>query len=376
MAVSRKRFSVSTLSADSSVIWDTNLENAPGDCGNGSARISPCETHLRTQYHFAAIIGHHESIISILKIVSQVADTSATVLIQGESGTGKELVARSLHDNSRRRSKPFVPINCGAMPENLLETELFGHVRGAFTGAVRDNPGWLQRADGGTIFLDEVCEMSPSLQVKLLRVLQTGDYSPVGNTQHRTCDVRVVAATNKDLRALVKQGRFRDDLFYRLNVIDIEMPRLAQRRSDISLLVAHFVEVYAKQFGKANVRFSDDALALLLAHDFPGNVRELENIVQRGVALTEDALIRSDHLPLCVTEPLHGRSAGQSFSAFKVSKQRVVERFEREYVKDCLMVTQGNISNAANLAGIDIKNFYTKMKKYEIDAHSFKVQAD
>ena len=195
--------------------------------------LNTLEMELRSNYRFEFIVGHHPSMIKNLKLVSQIADTDATVLIIGESGTGKELIARALHYNCKRQDSPFVTINCGALPESLLESELFGHVKGAFTGAIKDKPGWFESANGGTIFLDEVCEMSPALQVKLLRILQTGDYSPVGSAENRKCSVRFVAATNQDLLAFVHEGKFREDLYFRLNVIDIELPPLRERKSDI-----------------------------------------------------------------------------------------------------------------------------------------------
>ncbi|NOZ69367.1 MAG: sigma-54-dependent Fis family transcriptional regulator [Deferribacteres bacterium] len=251
------------------------------------------EAELRSRCYFESILGHHHGIIEVLKFISRAADTDAAVLIRGESGTGKELVARALHTNSRRRERPFVPVNCGALPESLLETEMFGHVRGAFTGAVRDRAGWFERADAGTIFLDEVSEMPPALQVKLLRVLQSGEYSRVGSTEIRRCDVRILTATNADMQHLVKEGKFRGDLYYRINILDIEIPPLRERRSDIPLLVRHYLKIYGTRHGRDILRMGRDAEALLLSYDFPGNVRELENIIQRAVILSRTALLSS-----------------------------------------------------------------------------------
>ena len=199
-------------------------------------RVSELESELRSKYDFEAIIGHDPRMMKILKLVTRIADTDATILIQGASGTGKELIAQALHNHSSRREKPFVPVNCGALPETLIESELFGHTRGAFTGAVRDKPGWFERAEGGSIFLDEISEVAPELQVRLLRILQTGEYSRLGSTEIQYCDVRIIAATNRDLTELMKAGKFREDLFYRLNVIDIELPALRERKGDMGVL--------------------------------------------------------------------------------------------------------------------------------------------
>jgi len=230
------------------------------------------EKNLRSRYRFEFIVGHHPKMIKNLKLVSQIADTDATVLIQGESGTGKELIAHAIHYNSKRQDNPFVTINCGALPESLLESELFGHVKGAFTGAIKDKAGWFESARDGTIFLDEVCEMTCELQVKLLRILQTGEYTPVGSTENRKCNVRFVAATNKDLLALVHEGKFREDLYFRLNVIDLELPPLRERKSDIHLLIQHFMHLYTLKCEKKDVNISKDTEGLLLAYNFPGDV--------------------------------------------------------------------------------------------------------
>ncbi|MBN1349179.1 sigma-54-dependent Fis family transcriptional regulator, partial [candidate division KSB1 bacterium] len=251
---------------------------------------------LRRNYQFGEFVGNHPKVVEIMNLVAQIADTDATVLIEGESGTGKELIARALHFNSSRKQKKMLAINCGALPETLLESELFGHLRGAFTGATTDKKGKFEIADGGTIFLDEIAEMSPMLQVKLLRILQTGEYSPVGCADVRKCDVRIIAASNKDLKKLVKDSKFRDDLYYRLNIIRLQLPPLRERRSDIMFLAKHFLDFYSRQFGKHNLEFSKATERFLLNYDYPGNVRELENIVQRAVLLTKSNLIGIDLL--------------------------------------------------------------------------------
>jgi Nif-specific regulatory protein len=346
-------------------------------------RIGALSDELRGRYDFGAIIGQDPKILAVLKLVSQVADSDATILIGGESGTGKELVARALHFNSRRRAKPFVPVNCGALPENLLESELFGHVRGAFTGAVRDNPGWFERAEGGTLLLDEVGELTPSLQVKLLRVLENGEYSRVGSTQIQRADVRIVAASNRDLNVLVREGKVRQDFLYRLNVVEVRLPSLRERRSDLPLLIRHFLGSLGgrrgetSDSGKARKRLAPEAEALLLAYDWPGNIRELQNVIQRALLLAEGPVIEERHLPDGLRElrpllpPLEGE-AGPAASGFREAKQRVVERFERDYIGRCLREARGNISQAAKAAGIDYKNFYIKMQQLGIDPGEFK----
>ncbi len=246
---------------------------------------------------FAGIIGRSPAMLEVFRLVETVCRTNSTVLISGESGTGKELVAHAIHRLSLRRDKPFVAVNCGAMPEALLESELFGHVRGAFTGADKDKKGLLEAADGGTVFLDEIGEMPPTMQVKLLRVLQERKYRRVGGTEEAAANIRVIAATNRDLPAQVGEGRFREDLFYRLNVIPVQMPALRERVDDIPLIAEHFLAKYAGEMGKAIDGFAPEALAMLKAYPWPGNVRELENVVERAVALGAAPRIEAPTLP-------------------------------------------------------------------------------
>jgi len=336
-------------------------------------QIASLEAELRSQYQFDAIISHSPKMMEILKIVSQVANTLATVLIQGESGTGKELVARSIHYNSNRRNNPFVPINCGALPENLLESELFGHVKGAFTGSVTDRAGWFETANGGTIFLDEVSEMTPALQVKFLRVLQTGEYSRVGSREIRQVDVRVVAATNQNLQKLITDGKFREDLFYRINVIDIELPPLRDRKCDIPILAKHFINIFCEKYKKDELHLSRDAAAYLLTYDFPGNIRELENAMQRAVALAAENIITPEHLPASISSSLPITGEMKELSTLTETKRRAAEQAEREFVTDCLRATTGRIRKAAKMAGVDASNFYKIMKKHKINPTAFKI---
>ena len=329
-------------------------------------RLEAAETELRRKYDFSAIIGQHPTMIKTLKMISQIAEADATVLIYGESGTGKELVARALHFNSSRKDKPFVPINCSAFQENLIESELFGHVRGAFTGAVRDKIGWFQRANGGTIFLDEISEMAPALQAKLLRVLQSGEFSPVGSAKLLKSSVRIIAATNRDLPTLVQQGSFREDLYYRLNVIDIPLPPLRDRKSDIPLLIRHFV----KTLGQGQ-SLSQSAMNALLNYDYPGNIRELQNIIERAIILSQGGLIDVDHLPPLIVIKGSSVSHPQDLTLTQ-AKRAAAQQAEQEYAVQCLRASRGHITNAAKRAGVDVSDFHKILKKHGIRASDFK----
>jgi transcriptional regulator with GAF, ATPase, and Fis domain len=334
-------------------------------------RVEVLDRELRRQYRFEGIIGCDPSLVDALQRVAQVAPAEVSLLIEGESGTGKELIARAVHANSPRRRGPFVPVNCGALPETLLDAELFGHVRGAFTGAVGDRAGWFERARGGTLFLDEVGEMSPALQVKLLRVLETGDYARVGSSAVQRADVRVVAATHRSLEEMVQAGTFRGDLLYRLKVVEVRVPALRQRRSDILLLARHFLRRQAP--GGEAKRLSPEAEAALTSYDFPGNVRELSNLMQRAALLSHGPTIAVEDLPASVRErkavPRSGDWQGLNFPE---AKRRAVEQFERTYLVDRLRASRGNISRAARASGIDVKNFHVKMTRLGIDPRRFK----
>lgn len=336
--------------------------------------VSALEKELRGKYKFESIIGHHPKMVEILKLVSQVADTDATVLIQGETGTGKELIACALHYNSKRKDKPFIPVNCGAIPEQLLESELFGHVRGAFTGAIKDKAGWFEVANGGTIFLDEINNMSPALQVRLLRILQTGEYARVGSTEICYCDVRIISASSKKLQQLIKVGEFREEVYYRLNVIEIELPPLRERKSDIPLLANYYLKEFEKKAGKTKLSLSEKAESLLLSYNYPGNIRELVNIIQRAVVLVEDDLVGVQHLPPSVSQDQISTKTEENPESFQAAKQRALENFEKEYIIKSLKTANGNISRAARLSGMHIKNFFVKAKKYGINPNEYKNQ--
>jgi len=297
-------------------------------------------------------IGNSKVMQEIFIAISKAASTSATVLITGESGTGKELTARAIHYGSTRSSAPFVPVNCGSIPESLLESELFGHVKGAFTGATESRAGFFHAADGGTIFLDEVSDMSLAMQVKLLRVLQDKEVCMVGSNRSRKVDVRILAATNKSLHELVKKQSFREDLFYRLNVITIFMPPLRERGNDILILARHFAANFAAELGKPVPRFSDKALQSLRNYDWPGNVRELENVIQRLVVMTDGDLIDVPDLPGLMR-----------FSALrKTGFTRTLAEVEAEYISNVLESVDGNKTRAADILGIDRKTLRQKLK--------------
>jgi two-component system response regulator HydG len=302
------------------------------------------------------LIGESEPIKKIWGAIEKASQSSATVLITGESGTGKELVARAIHYSSSRSSSPFVPINCGGIPENLLESELFGYVRGAFTGATETRAGFFQTAEGGTIFLDEISETSLSMQVKLLRVLQDKEVYLVGARQSQKVDIRIIAATNKDLFTLVQKDTFREDLYYRLNVITINIPPLRERGEDILLMVKYFAEKYCREFGKSRPRFSENALQILKNHDWPGNVRELENIIQRLVVMTEGNDIDVPDLPSIMR-----------FSALKgAGVNRTLAEAEILHIRNVLSSVEGNKTKAAEILGITRKTLREKLKKLEL----------
>ena len=306
------------------------------------------------------LIGESQAMRKVLKAIGKAASSSATVLITGESGTGKELVARAIHYNSSRASAPFVPINCGGIPETLLESELFGYVKGAFTGATETRAGFFQTAEGGTIFLDEISETSLSMQVKLLRVLQDKEVIMVGERHPQKVDARIIAATNKDLQSLVNKGSFREDLYYRLNVITIDVPPLREREEDILLLVNHFAVKYAKESGKTTPRFSENALQVLKSYYWPGNARELENIIQRLVIMSEGDVVDVTDLPSLMR-----------FSALSgISPQRTLAAVEAEYILSVLASVDKNKTKAAEILGIDRKTLREKLKKIKIPIES------
>ncbi|HSB73776.1 MAG TPA: sigma-54 dependent transcriptional regulator [Candidatus Methylomirabilis sp.] len=314
------------------------------------------------------IIGRSPKMVELYKLISRVAGVDSTVLITGESGTGKELVARTIHYNSPRASKPFVAINCGAIPEELLESELFGHVKGSFTGAIAHKTGLLEVAHGGTVLLDEVAEMSPRLQVKLLRYLQDHTFRRVGGTEDIEVDVRTMAATNKDLTQLIQSERFREDLFYRLNVISVEIPPLRDRREDIPLLATSFLGLYAARAGRPILGIAPEAMEILLAHSWPGNVRELENVMERTVALTVGSEILAENLPPSVSQPAQTPAAPRwQVPPGGLNLEQVVADMEQALMRDALEKANWVQTRAAQLLGINFRSFRYRAKKYGLD---------
>jgi DNA-binding NtrC family response regulator len=314
------------------------------------------ESSADQEHHSSyGLVGESDAMKKVFREVGKAAPTAATVLIAGESGTGKELIARAIHYNSPRASAPFVPVNCAAIPESLLESELFGYVKGAFTGANETRAGFFQTADGGTIFLDEVSATTPSTQVKLLRVLQEREVSMLGSARPRKVDIRIVAATNKDLQALVKKELFREDLFFRLNVITIALPPLRERGDDVLLLIHHFAEKFASELGRRAPKFSDEALSVLRRYHWPGNVRELENVVQRLVVMADGDTVETADLPSLMR-----------FSALQTSGfDRTLAEVEAEYIKNVLASVGGNRTHAAQILGIDRKTLREKLVREE-----------
>jgi transcriptional regulator with PAS, ATPase and Fis domain len=312
-------------------------------------------------FEAAHIIGKSPRMQRIFRFVAKIAPTESAVLLTGESGTGKELLARSIHYQSPRVHKPFLAINCGALPENLLESELFGHVRGAFTGAATDKKGMFEQADGGTIFLDEVGELAQPSQVKLLRALQEGEVRRVGSNTSIRVNVRIVSATNRDLRRAMEEEAFREDLYYRLNVFQIEIPPLRDRKEDIPLLAHYFLERVAAKMKKTVRGFSEDAQVLLMRYAYPGNVRELENAIQRAVALAEDDLIRPEDLPPRMREAPVPRIEGPK-GVLQIPDGLRLEEVEDLYIRRTLELAGGNTSAAARRLGISRSTLWRKLK--------------
>jgi DNA-binding NtrC family response regulator len=329
---------------------------------------------IAQQKAFPSIVGSSAAIKAILRQIGQVAKSMATILIQGESGTGKELVAKAIHAHSDRSEGPFVTIDCTAIPGQIIESELFGHEKGAFTGAWRDKKGLVDQADQGTLFLDEIGELDTAMQGKLLRLLQDGRYKPVGGVHRKLADLRFVAATNRDLPQMVAQKRFREDLFYRLNVISFRLPPLRERRDDIPLLVHHFVGQYSRLNNKEIRQIDPEVMAALMARAWPGNVRELENVIERGVILA-----RSDRLGLkeitpdeVQTQPMPCFDKSFFSLPFKDAKERVIKAFHQQYVQAMLQQNEGNISKAAEQAGLQRQYLHRIIKHEKIDPEAYR----
>lgn len=327
--------------------------------------VEQLRTLVQERGHFDNVIAASDTMQSVLHQVSQVAATDATVSLYGESGTGKELIAKSIHLASPRSAGPFVAINCGALPEGLLENELFGHVKGAYTGADQSKRGLLQQADGGTLFLDEIAEIPLALQVKFLRVLQEHEFTPLGAEKSAKVDFRLIAATNQDLRQAVGEGRFREDLYYRIHVIPISLPPLRERPEDIPLLAHHFMQHFSHVLGKDLRGLAPEALQYLMLYEWPGNIRELMNVIERAVVLATCSLITPDLLLL-------GSQPARPSSTELLSLKEAREGFERAYLIQVLTSTRGNVSQAAALARKHRGDFYKLLRKYGLEPSAFK----
>lgn len=329
---------------------------------------------LAEKSDFSPMVGASPVVKDIFECIRQVAPTTATVLITGASGTGKELVARAIHQNSLRGSKKIITVNCTAIPEQVIESELFGHVKGAFTGAWKDKKGLVEEAHEGTLFLDEIGDLSPNMQTKLLRLLQEGEYKPVGSTVTKRADLRFIAATNHNLKSDIKEKRFREDLYYRLNVVNIDVPLLKERKQDIPLLTHHFLIKYARINQKDVRDISPSAMQALLSQEFSGNVRELENIIERSVIFCRtDTLEVKDLFLDNEQETLYpNMDKDMSRISFKEAKDRMILMFHDQYIRSLLRETRGNISKAAEMAGIQRQYLHRLMKKSGIDAANFR----
>ncbi|MBM4020248.1 MAG: sigma-54-dependent Fis family transcriptional regulator [Planctomycetes bacterium] len=327
-----------------------------------SAEVKSLKSQLAERYSLDNIIGHDYKMLKVFDLVESVADTPTTVLVTGESGTGKSMVARAVHQRSNRRAGPFVEVACGALPETLLESELFGHVRGSFTGAVSDKAGKFKQADGGTIFLDEVSTATPALQVKLLRVLQDFEFEQVGGAKTQRVDVRCILATNQDLAQAVRAGAFRQDLYWRINVVSIHLPPLRERLGDIPLLAEHFLKRHCERTGRRVVAFQDEAMRTLQVFDWPGNVRQLENVIERAVILAKSPTVSPEDLPEDVRAP-RGDGGGNGRG---VPLKKALQAPEKELILRALKAHDGSRQAAARALGINRTTLYKKMKRHGI----------
>jgi len=322
---------------------------------------------LKGREDWSPLVGSSPAMLEVYKLVARVSEGRSTVLLQGESGTGKELIARAIHANSPRRQRPFIPVNCGALPDTLLESEMFGYEKGAFTGAVGTKAALFEAANGGTLFLDEISELGPALQVKLLRVMQDQEVRRVGGTTSLKVDVRIIAATNRDLDQFVKEGKFRDDLYYRLNVVRITLPTLAERKEDIPMLAHHFLQKYAGGSARAVRGFLPDTMALLQQYRWPGNVRELENAIERAVSLSHGPLLTPDDLPAALRQP---ESPGGDKTEVSDQREEVcltLEEVEKRHLIRVLKETKGNKVKAAKILGIDRRTLYRMAERFGLE---------
>lgn len=325
---------------------------------------------VKEAFHHEPLVGESRSFLRVIEKIPSLAWSDATVTIFGETGTGKELVARSIHYNSLRHGKPFIPVNCGALPDHLIENELFGHAKGAFTDASSTEKGLIAEAEGGSLFLDEVDTMSPSAQIKLLRFLQDKEYRNLGSSTSRIANVRVIAATNTDLKQKVEAKTFREDLYHRLNILSLILPPLRDRADDIPLLANHFLAQYASQYNRSPLRLSREALQKLMVYPWSGNIRELQGAIHRVVILSSSPTIQPEDIDI---HPQHQEESLEN-SSFQAAKARVISQFERSYLTNLLIACKGNVSYAAKIAGKERRAFQRLLRKYNLNGHNFRTQ--
>lgn len=322
---------------------------------------------LKKEFAIGQIIGKSESARELHKKIEHISPCSINVLISGESGTGKELVARAIHYLSLRTGKPFIPVNCCAIPEHLFENELFGHAKGAFTGACDNHNGLVKEAEGGTLFLDEIGTISPNIQAKLLRLLQEKEYKPLGCPKPKNADIRIIAATNSDLLCLIKEGRFREDLYYRLNIVSIHLPALRERREDIPLLIEHFINKYSREYNKPEIELSQALINEFAAYKWPGNIRELENKIQQMIVMPSNPVITDSNITLTTEKPIKESET----ECLKAVKKRNSSLFEKAYLNQLLKEYSGNVAMAARKAGKSRTGLWNLLKKHNLSPKEF-----
>lgn len=322
---------------------------------------------LKKEFAIGQIIGKSEAVRELHKKIEQISPCNINVLISGESGTGKELVARAIHYLSLRAGKPFIPVNCCAIPEHLFENELFGHVKGAFTGACDNHNGLVKEAEGGTLFLDEIGTISPNVQAKLLRLLQDKEYKPLGCPKPKNADIRIIAATNKDLYTLVREGAFREDLYYRLNILSIHLPPLRARRDDIPLLISHFINKYSREYNKPEIELSQALINEFAAYKWPGNIRELENKIQQMIVMPSNPVITDSNITLTTEKPIKESET----ECLKAVKKRNSSLFEKAYLNQLLKEYSGNVALAARKAGKSRTGLWNLIKKHNLSPKEF-----
>jgi len=322
--------------------------------------VQRLKKEVESRYDFHNLVGRSASMQRIYDLIERISDSSSNVLITGESGTGKELVAKAIHYNGIRKGGPFIAVNCAAIPETLIESELFGYKKGAFTDAKTDKKGLIFEANEGTLFLDEITEMLPTLQSKLLRVIEGREVRPLGDTSSYPIDMRIISTSNRDIKSLILEGRFREDLFYRLKVIDIELPPLRERREDLPLLAQYFINKFSQEIKKSASGISEEALKYLLNYSWPGNVRELENVIQRAITLAQHEIILPEDLPASMVEKTEGNLVEKAFR-----EKYTIDQLEKEYIRKVLTEVEGNKSKAAEILGFDRKTLYRKLEQIE-----------